>query len=35
VSWEFSPDGPRMTLSVGRQAPNLVATLRYAAGVSL
>ena len=35
VSWKYTPEGASMTMSVGRQAPNLVATLRYASGVSL
>ena len=30
VSWEMTPEGARMTLSVGRQSADLVSTLRYA-----
>jgi hypothetical protein len=35
VGWELTPEGARMTLSVGRQSANLVATLRFASGLSL
>lgn len=35
VGWEFTPDGGRMTLTVGRQSANLVATLRFASRLSL
>lgn len=30
VGWEMTPEGARMTLSVGRQSADLVSTLRYA-----
>lgn len=34
VSWQLSPNLQQMTLTVGRQAPDILATLRLAAGVS-
>ena len=34
VKWSLSPDGASMTLTVGRQAPDILATLRVAAGLS-
>ena len=34
VRWSFTPNGASMTLSCGRQSPDLLATLRLAAGVS-
>ena len=34
VGWEMTPDGARMTLSVGRQSADLVSTLRYASQLS-
>ncbi len=34
VSWSISPDGSTMKLNVGRQAPDVLATLRLAAGVN-
>jgi len=35
VAWEYSPEGATMSLSVGRQSPNLVATLRLASKLSV
>ena len=36
VSWSYQPgEAPEMTLTCGRVPPNLVTTLRYAAGLSL
>ena len=34
VSWEMTPEGAMMTLSVGRQSADLVSTLRYASQLS-
>jgi len=34
VGWEMTPEGARMTLTVGRQSADLVSTLRYASQLS-
>lgn len=33
VAWNMTPDGSTMTLTVGRQAPDLIGTLRLSAGL--
>lgn len=35
VSWEMTPDGSSMTLTVGKQSASLIATMRYASNLSL
>ena len=35
VSWEMTPEGSMMTLTVGKQSASLIATMRYASNLSL